>query len=117
VNDRGHLDLDQGRGRREGCNLNDGAGRLYLAEAFEMGARYRVDLRQIFRVDDSPHAVAQVSSRIPQRRGRDGYGGPQLNVDISVEIRRASRGSGDGDLPAAANGPGIAVGRLQEVAR
>jgi len=97
--------------------LNDSAGRPYLAEAFERGARYRVDLRQLFRVDDGPHEVAQVSSRIPLRRGRDGYGGPQLNVDISVEIRRASRGSGDQDLPADANGPGIAVGRLQEVTR
>jgi len=40
VNDGGHLDLDQGQGR-EGRNLNDSAGRPYLAEAFEMGARYR----------------------------------------------------------------------------
>ncbi len=42
MNDGGHLDLDQGQGRREGRNLNDSAGRPYLAEAFEVGARNRV---------------------------------------------------------------------------
>nr|WP_238334744.1 hypothetical protein [Kribbella amoyensis] len=111
-----HFDLDLRCGGRQCGDLDDGAGRADVSEAFRVGSGDQVGVRHVAHVDDRAHHVFQRCARLGQGISHSRQSCLGLFVSVAVEVGCAGCGARDEDLIADADSAGIAVRLLVGVA-
>ena len=90
-----YFDLDRAGGVIEGGYFDDGSGRSYSIEGFEMGLSYKRRIAHIGDIGDGTDDIAEVGIDVAERLVDDGQCILGLHVGVAIlDVGRLSSSSG-----------------------